>query len=174
MSKGTEGVTDGSSPTHIRPKRGAGKTQAAEQPFEYPLRREYVEPDWTRLPGYADVTRDEWESAKWQRSNSVKKLAEFKRVLGDHLGDDLCADMERDQRERATMSMLIPPHMINTMDESDLRDDPVRRYMAPAFSERDSGRGRATRWRRATPSTRPRCGRSKASPTAIPPRSSPR
>jgi lysine 2,3-aminomutase len=35
------------------------------------------------------------------------------------------------------MSILIPPHMINAMDERDLRRDPVRRYMAPAFSERD-------------------------------------
>ena len=34
------------------------------------------------------------------------------------------------------MSMLIPPQMLNTMDEGDLRADPVRRYMAPAFSER--------------------------------------
>ena len=109
MSDVTEGVADDISPTHIRPKRDVGKAHAAEQPFEYPLQREYVEPDWTRLPGYADVTREEWESAKWQRSHSVKNLAELKRVFGSHLSDDLCADMERDQRERATMSMLIPP-----------------------------------------------------------------
>ena len=36
------------------------------------------------------------------------------------------------------MSMLLPPQMINTMDEGDLRADPVRRYMAPAFSERET------------------------------------
>jgi len=138
MSDATESVTDGVGPTPVRPKRDVGKAQAAEQPFEYPLKREYVEPDWTRLPGYADVGREEWESAKWQRSHSVKNFAELKRVFGGHLSDDLCADMERDQRERATMSMLIPPNMINTMDEQNLRDDPVRRYMAPAFSERDS------------------------------------
>src|SRR5205814_7077395 len=44
--------------------------------------------------------------------------------------------MERDQAERATMSILITPHMINTMDERDLRSDPLRRYMLPAFSDR--------------------------------------
>jgi hypothetical protein len=43
----------------------------------------------------------------------------------------------RDQRERATMSLLIPPQMINTMDEKDLWSDPVRRYMLPAFEDRD-------------------------------------
>jgi lysine 2,3-aminomutase len=35
------------------------------------------------------------------------------------------------------MSMLIPPQMINTMLEADLYADPVRRYMAPAYSERE-------------------------------------
>ncbi len=137
MSDLSESATDRVGPAQARPKRDVGRAQAAEQPFEYPLRREYVEPDWTRLPGYAEVTRQEWESAKWQRSHSVKSVAEFKRVCGDHLDDELCADIKRDQRERATMSMLIPPQMINTMDERNLREDPVRRYMAPAFSERD-------------------------------------
>ena len=67
----------------------------------------------------------------------MKNLKEFKEALGDLLTDDLLADIERDQQERATMSMLIPPQMINTMEEHDLRADRVRRYMAPAFSERE-------------------------------------
>ena len=36
------------------------------------------------------------------------------------------------------MSMLIPPQMINTMEVEDLRADRVRRYMAPAFSDRQT------------------------------------
>ncbi|HLA93977.1 MAG TPA: lysine 2,3-aminomutase, partial [Actinomycetota bacterium] len=114
-----------------------GRAHAAEQPFEYPLKREYVEPDWTRLSGFADVTTEQWGSAQWQRAHSIKNLVEFKRALGGHLTDDLYADIERDQQERATMSMLIPPQMVNTMNETDLRNDPVRRYMAPAFTDRD-------------------------------------
>lgn len=119
-----------------RPKRKAGKAHAAEQPFRYPLERGFVEPDWRRLPGFRDVTKDQWESAQWQRAHTVKNLVEFKRALGEYLDDSLYSDIERDQRERATMSMLIPPQMINTMNERDLSNDPVRRYMAPAFSER--------------------------------------
>jgi lysine 2,3-aminomutase len=121
----------------LRPKREFGRAHAAEQPFEYPQRREFVEPDWRRLPGFKDVTTQEWESAQWQRAHTVKNLVEFKRVLGDFLDDDLYADIERDQQERATMSMLIPPQMINTMQERDLRADPVRRYMAPMYGERE-------------------------------------
>jgi lysine 2,3-aminomutase len=120
----------------VRPRHESGRAHAAEQPFRYPQRREFVEPDWTRLPAYAGVTREEWESAQWQRAHTVKNLAEFKRALGDHLDDELLVDIERDQQERATMSMLIPPQMINTMDQRDLRGDPVRRYMAPTYSDR--------------------------------------
>ena len=119
-----------------RPRHESGKAHAADQPFPYPLKREFVEPHWARLPAYAGVTGEEWESAQWQRAHTVKNLAEFKRALGDHLDEELLADIERDQQERATMSMLIPPQMINTMDERDLRGDPVRRYMVPTYSDR--------------------------------------
>jgi len=119
-----------------RPRHDSGRAHAAEQPFPYPLKREFVEPDWTRFPAYAAVTAEEWESAQWQRAHTVKNLAELKHALGDHLDDELCADIERDQRQRATMSMLIPPQMINTMDQRDLRNDPVRTYMAPTYSDR--------------------------------------
>ncbi|HEX8438135.1 lysine 2,3-aminomutase [Archangium sp.] len=108
----------------------------AQQPFSYPLRREFVEPDWRRLPGYKDVTQAEWESSVWQRKHTVKNLKELKAVLGHFLADDLLASLERDQRERATMSILVPPQMLNTMDETDLWNDPVRRYMLPAFDDR--------------------------------------
>ncbi len=124
-------------PVSARPSHRETRTAATQQPFSYPLKREFAEPDWARLPGFRDVTREQWESAQWQRSHTVKNLKEFKEALGDFLTDELLQDIERDQQERATMSMLIPPQMVNTMDERDLRADPVRRYMAPAFSERE-------------------------------------
>jgi lysine 2,3-aminomutase len=122
----------------VRPGHRDPRARATEQPFTYPLQREFVEPDWTRLPAYRDVTAAQWETAQWQRAHTVKNLKEFKQAFGDLLDEELLADIERDQQERATMSMLIPPQMINTMDERDLRADPVRRYMAPAYSERET------------------------------------
>ena len=108
------------------------------QPFAYPRAKEVVEPDWTRLAGFRDVTREEWESAQWQRAHCVKNLAQLKAAFGDAISDGLLADIERDQAERATMSILVPPQMLNTMDETDLANDPVRRYMLPAFGDRDA------------------------------------
>jgi len=106
------------------------------QPFKYPLERPYLEPDWTRLPGYKTVTQQEWESAVWQRKHTVKNLKELKEVFGHLIPDDLMFSIERDQRDRATMSILVPPQMLNTMNEQDLWNDPVRRYMLPAFRDR--------------------------------------
>src|SRR5262249_3662120 len=65
-----------------------------------------------------------------------KSLRELKSTLGELLPDSLLVSMERDQAERATMSILVPPQMLNTMDYSDLWNDPVRRYMLPAFEDR--------------------------------------
>ncbi|HAH07759.1 MAG TPA: lysine 2,3-aminomutase [Elusimicrobia bacterium] len=112
------------------------KARAAEQPFTYPLKREFVEPDWRRLPGYKDVTKEQWESAVWQRRSTVKNLKELKAAFGGFLKDDLLESLEKDQKDIATMSILVPPQMLNTMNEKDLWSDPVRRYMLPAFKDR--------------------------------------
>ena len=109
---------------------------AAAQPFRYPLERPFEEPDWTRIPGFRTATRSDWESALWQRKHTLKNLREVKAALGDFLPDDLADSIDRDQRERATMSILVTPQMVNTMDLEDLWADPVRRYMLPALADR--------------------------------------
>ena len=119
---------------------------ASGQPYPY-RRAELVEPDWTRFPGWRDVTREEWESVQWQRAHCVKNLRQLRDLLGDLLDERFDADLERDQAERATMSMLVPPQMMNTMapdvtpaGPGSLTEafyaDPVRRYMIPVFSDR--------------------------------------
>jgi lysine 2,3-aminomutase len=107
------------------------------QPYRYPRTHEFIEPDWRRLPGYKEVTQAEWESARWQRLHSVKNLEELQKVYQDLLPEDLLDSIRRDQQERATMSLLLPPQMINTIDEQDLWNDPIRRYMIPALRDRD-------------------------------------
>src|SRR6266540_1573378 len=114
---------------------------AAGQPYVY-RRRELVEPDWTRLPGWRGVTREQWESAQWQRAHCVKNVRQLRAVLGDLVADRFYADLEADQRGLATMSMLVTPQMLNTMvplavpDTDAFYADPVRRYMIPVASDR--------------------------------------
>ncbi|HET7690775.1 MAG TPA: lysine 2,3-aminomutase [Nocardioidaceae bacterium] len=111
------------------------------QPYAY-QRVELVEPDWTRFPGWKDVTRQEWTSAQWQRAHCIKSVKQLRSLMGDLLDERFYADLERDQQERATMSMLVPPQMINTMCAREVPTteafyaDPVRHYMLPVFSDR--------------------------------------
>ena len=113
-----------------------------DQPYSY-RRHGLVEPDWRRLPGWRHVTRADWESAQWQRAHCVKSVKQLHEVFGDLLDDGFYADLARDQAQRATMSLLVPPQMLNTMvpDAAPttfaMLADPVRRYMLPVFSDRD-------------------------------------
>jgi lysine 2,3-aminomutase len=111
------------------------------QPYEA-RRRELVEPDWTRFPGWRDVTPDQWRSAQWQRARCVKTVPQLRAVLGNLVDESFYQDLAADQRATATMSMLIPPQMVNTMVPREpmttdaLYADPVRRYMLPVASDR--------------------------------------
>jgi lysine 2,3-aminomutase len=115
------------------------------QPYVYE-RHELTEPDWRRFPGWAEVSAADWESAQWQRAHCVKNPRQLAQVTGAGLSGAFLDDLARDQRERATMSMLLPPQMLNTMvpgaSPADpgftdaLYADPVRRYMMPVFSDR--------------------------------------
>ena len=121
----------------------------AQQPYIY-RHRELVEPDWTRFPGWVGVTAAQWSDVQWQRAHCVKNVRQLRELMGDLLLDDVYADLERDQAERATMSMLVPPQMLNTMVPATngalpsagadfsraFLADPVRRYMLPVFSDR--------------------------------------
>jgi lysine 2,3-aminomutase len=134
-------VTDLISPPQAAPQ----PEPLSGQPYAY-RRAELVEPDWTRLPGWKDVTATEWRSVQWQRAHCVKNVKQLRDVMGDLLEERVYEDLERDQAERATMSMLLPPQMLNTIVPSgaapgssyteDFYADPVRRYMLPLFSDR--------------------------------------
>ncbi|WP_181310997.1 KamA family radical SAM protein [Nocardioides campestrisoli] len=119
---------------------------SSAQPYAYE-RVALVEPDWTRFPGWAGVTREEWASVQWQRAHCVKNVAQLRALMGDLVDDRFYDDLERDQREQATMSMLVPPQMMNTMlPQLDpggpgswteaFYADPIRHYMLPVFSDR--------------------------------------
>ena len=63
-------------------------------------------------------------------------------MLGDLVDERFYVDLAADQERFATMSMLVPPQMINTMVPDRVPDtdafyaDPIRRYMIPVGSDR--------------------------------------
>jgi lysine 2,3-aminomutase len=111
------------------------------QPYVY-QRHALEEPDWRRFPGWATVTREQWESAQGQRAHCIKNIKQLRALLGDHVTDTFYDDLAADQTRHATMSMLIPPQMINTKvpaatpTDDTLRADPIRNYMLPIAGDR--------------------------------------
>ncbi|GAB3797020.1 lysine 2,3-aminomutase [Micromonospora zhanjiangensis] len=109
--------------------------------YEYRY-REIVEPDWRRFPGWWNVTPAQWRDAQWQRAHCVKNERQLREVMGNLVDDAFYADLATDQARHATMSLLLPPHVLNTMvpdaapDADRLYADPVRRYMLPVASDR--------------------------------------
>jgi lysine 2,3-aminomutase len=120
--------------------------RAERQPYEY-VRRELVEPDWRRFPGWRDVTDALWRDAQWQRAHCVKNVKQLRALMGDLLTERFYHELVADQEQLATMSMLVPPQMLNTMAPTASTEaepfteaffaDPIRRYMIPVRSDRD-------------------------------------
>ncbi|MEV6583652.1 lysine 2,3-aminomutase [Streptomyces sp. NPDC051582] len=119
---------------------------SAFQPYTY-RRTELVEPDWQRFPGWREVSAEQWTSPQWQRVHCIKNARQLRAVMGNLLDDGFYDDWERDRLHRATMSVLVPPHMLNTMVPfsaptgagsltAEFYTDAVRRYMLPVFSDR--------------------------------------
>nr|BFF26283.1 hypothetical protein GCM10025732_42480 [Glycomyces mayteni] len=142
-----------------------------EQPYQY-RRRELVEPDWTRFPGWTDVTEADWASAQWQRVHCVKNVKQLRALMGDRLHESFYEDLESDIAHSATMSMLLPPQMLNTMVPGSRRP---RRARGRTRSTPTRCAGTCCRWprtgtrtgpptpsRRATRCTSTTCGPSRA------------
>lgn len=110
---------------------------ATDQPYAYTYRA-LLEPDWRRFTSWRDVTTAQWRDAQWQRAHCVKNVAQLRAVWGTSVPAEFYADLAADQAQRATMSILITPQMINTIDETKVATDPVRRYMLPVLSDRDA------------------------------------
>jgi lysine 2,3-aminomutase len=94
------------------------------------------EPNWRRLPGFRDVSSAAWRDARWQRRNTVRGADGLRAVFGELMPAELARQIELDQASAATMGIGLPPQVLNTMNEHDLWGDPIRRYAAPAFSDR--------------------------------------
>jgi lysine 2,3-aminomutase len=106
-----------------------------------------VEPDWRRFPGWHDVTEAQWRDAQWQRVHCLRNIKQLRAAVGDLLDERFYDDLAADQDKLATMSMLLPPQMLNTMapdagvDQVKFTEafyaDPIRRYMLPVRSDRE-------------------------------------
>lgn len=89
---------------------------------------------WREVPGWSEVTAEEFGNHLWQSKNSVMNLKGVKEVLGDRVSSDLIEDIEAGLRI-APMNIRITPYVFALIDWDNPVDDPLRKQFLPIASQ---------------------------------------
>jgi lysine 2,3-aminomutase len=89
---------------------------------------------WRAIPGWKDVTREQFADHHWQSKNSITRLKQLKTLLGDRIEDDLLNDIEQGIH-KATMNVRITPYVFSLIDWDRPIEDPLRKQFLPIASQ---------------------------------------
>ncbi len=89
---------------------------------------------WRAIPGWADVTREQFADHHWQSKNSITRLKQVKALLGERMCDDFLRDIEKGIHS-ATMNVRITPYVFSLIDWDQPADDPLRKQFLPIASQ---------------------------------------
>lgn len=89
---------------------------------------------WREIPGWADVTREQFADHHWQSKNSITRLKQVKALLGERMCDDFLHDIEKGIHN-ATMNVRITPYVFSLIDWDQPADDPLRKQFLPIASQ---------------------------------------
>jgi lysine 2,3-aminomutase len=89
---------------------------------------------WRNIPGWKDVTAEEFGDFSWQQRNSVTSLRQIAKMLGNLLPDPLAKDIEAGL-ERTPMNIRMTPYIFSLIDWNNAVDDPIRKQFLPLGSQ---------------------------------------
>lgn len=89
---------------------------------------------WRRIPGWKDVSAQEFGDFSWQQRNSVTSLPGVAKVLGDVLSDSLAKDIESGLK-RTPMNVRMTPYIFSLIDWENAVSDPTRKQFLPLGSQ---------------------------------------
>lgn len=89
---------------------------------------------WREIPGFKDVTRQEFEDHKWQLKNSIVKVDQVKNTLGPLCTDKFYQDMLEGQKI-TPMNIRITPYIFSLIDWRNPDADPIRKQFLPLGSQ---------------------------------------
>lgn len=89
---------------------------------------------WKKIPGWSNVSRDEFADHRWQLKNSVTKVAQVEKVLGNRISKELIADM-MEGLHKTPMNIRITPYVFALIDWDNPVDDPLRKQFLPIGSQ---------------------------------------
>jgi lysine 2,3-aminomutase len=89
---------------------------------------------WKKIPGWAQVTRAEFEDHHWQTKNSIRKVDQVEKVLGHLASAELMADIRKGQ-EITPMNIRITPYIFSLINWENAIQDPLRKQFLPLGSQ---------------------------------------
>lgn len=89
---------------------------------------------WKKIPGWASVTRAQFEDHLWQTKNSIRKVDQVEKVLGPLATPELMADIRRGQ-EITPMNIRITPYIFALINWEKPIEDPLRKQFLPLGSQ---------------------------------------
>lgn len=89
---------------------------------------------WKEVPAWSKVSRGEFADYKWQLKNSIVKIDQVKRVLGDRISDKIIEDMHAGQKV-TPMNIRITPYVFSLINWENAENDPLRKQFLPLGSQ---------------------------------------
>ena len=89
---------------------------------------------WKEIPAWSNVSRGEFEDYKWQLKNSIVKIEQVEKVLGNRISKDVIEDMHAGQKI-TPMNIRITPYVFSLINWNDPVNDPLRKQFLPLGSQ---------------------------------------
>ena len=89
---------------------------------------------WTKIPGWSNVTRGEFADHRWQSKNSIRKVEQVQKVLGDRVSKEFMEDLFAGQKI-TPMNIRITPYVFALINWEDPLNDPLRKQFLPVGSQ---------------------------------------
>ncbi len=89
---------------------------------------------WKELPGWKDVTKEQFADHMWQQKNSVRKIDHIKKILGSRVSDEFINDLLEGQKI-TPMNIRITPYVFALINWNDPVNDPLRKQFIPIGSQ---------------------------------------
>jgi lysine 2,3-aminomutase len=91
------------------------------------------EPDWRRIPAYADVTREQFLDHRWQSKKSITRPDKLLETLRGIVSDDFIHDAT-EGFAKAPMSVRVSPYLLSLINWDNPYADPLRIQFIPLGS----------------------------------------
>lgn len=89
---------------------------------------------WREIPGWSQISREQFADHHWQSKNSIRKLEQVASILGGRMRAEWMTDIQAGLHQ-APMNIRITPYVFSLMNWDDPVNDPLRKQFLPFGSQ---------------------------------------